>query len=460
MVVLALWVEPAGSGNSLGWIDGALDETPEIERLESEPLMPTAVAAASGDVAEALDELARVEPEPPNPSLAERSPAEPSAAEPSLPEGHAPGAAADEPSDWMLQNSWGAIGAEELDGRRAEARAQWVGARGGNAESEAAVERGLRWLAAHQRADGSWHFDLRKSPCGGMCRNSGTETSTTAATAIVLLPFLGAGYTHRAGPYQDTVNRGLYHLAARARMTRHGADLQEGTMYAQGLSAIALCETYAMTRDPALKDLAQQAIHFIVYAQDSKGGGWRYTPGEPGDTTVTGWQIMALKSARLAGLDVPTPNWFLAQRFLNSVQSDDGAQYGYMSPAPRATTSAVGLLCRMYGGWRREHEALRRGVERLSAEGPSKDDMYYNYYATQVLCHWGGAPWERWNRVMRDHLIATQARASHEAGSWHFSGGRGDVGGRLYNTAMAVMTLEVYYRYLPLLDRRAVETEF
>ena len=155
LVGLALWVQPAGSGNPLGWLDGALDETIEVERLESDPLVPTTMAAASGDVAEALAEVVPVEPEPLSPSLAELSPAEPSAAEMPQPEGSSPVAASDEPSDWMLQDSLAAVGAEELDGRGAEARARWVAARGGNAESEAAVERGLRWLAAHQRADGS-----------------------------------------------------------------------------------------------------------------------------------------------------------------------------------------------------------------------------------------------------------------------------------------------------------------
>ena len=231
-------------------------------------------------------------------------------------------------------------------------------------------------------------------------------------------------------------------------------------MYAQGLSAIALCEAYGMTQDPALKDLAQGALRFIVYAQDPKGGGWRYAPGQPGDTTVTGWQLMALKSGQMARLEVPAPTLYLAQRFLGSVQSEDGARYGYMTPQPRNSTTAIGLLCRMYTGWQRDHPGLQKGVAYLSQWGPSEDNMYHNYYATQVLHHWGGSDWEKWNRKMRDYLIATQATNSHEAGSWYFSGGQGQVGGRLYNTAMAVMTLEVYYRYMPLYREDAVAGDF
>ena len=189
-------------------------------------------------------------------------------------------------TDWLLRSDTNVSGA--LRGRGRKGRALLVERDGGTRESERAVQWGLRWLMAHQRDDGSWNFDHHKSVCRGQCRNPGTEASTTAATAIALLPFLGAGYTHVEGEYQEVVQRGIYYLVRRTRVTPHGSDLQEGTMYAQGLSTIALCEAYAMTRDAALKDLAQGAIDFIVYAQDPKGGGWRYMPGQPGDTTVTG----------------------------------------------------------------------------------------------------------------------------------------------------------------------------
>ncbi len=367
-------------------------------------------------------------------------------------------AGSEQPVDWLVQRDADVQGA--LSGRSAQARARVLGPRGGNQQSEQAVERGLRWLLAHQRDDGSWSFDLSGPFCRGQCRNPGTATSTTAATALALLPFLGAGHTHLEGDYREPVRRGLYYLTTRALVTRHGVDLQDGTMYGQGLAAIALCEAYGMTRDRNLRDLAQQAIDFICYAQDSRGGGWRYTPGEPGDTTVTGWQLMGLKSGQMAGLHVPTPAIALVHRFLDGVASDEGAQYGYMTPQARPTTTAIGLLCRMYTGWRRERPALQRGVSLLAERGPSEDNMYYNYYATQVLFHWGGPQWDAWNRRMRDYLIGAQATQGHEAGSWHFDGGRGDVGGRLYNTAVAVMTLEVYYRYQPLYTHAAVDESF
>ena len=91
------------------------------------------------------------------------------------------------------------------------------------------------------------------------------------------------------------------------------------------------------------------------------------------------------------------------------------------TPAPkkgRATTTAVGLLCRMYLGWKREKPQLKKGVEFLSNLGPSRDDVYYNYYATQVLHHWDGELWDKWNGQMRDHLVETQIKEGPGAGSW------------------------------------------
>ena len=207
-----------------------------------------------------------------------------------------------------------------------------------------------------------------------------------------------------------------------------------------------------MTRDRALQKYAQAAIDFVMQAQDSKGGGWRYTPGEPGDTTVTGWQVMALKSARAAYLRVPTQTTLLVGQFLNRVQSENGAYYGYLSSGREPTTTAVGLLCRMLLGWPHDHPQLAQGVMYLAKTGPSPNDLYYNYYATQVLHHFGGPIWFGWNQRLREQLVRTQSYEGHENGSWQFEDehASGEKGGRLYNTCMAIMTLEVYYRYLPI----------
>lgn len=352
-----------------------------------------------------------------------------------------------------------------LRGRGAAARGQLATTGGGTPASEDAVSRGLRWLQAHQHADGSWRFDLKQAPCEGRCSDSGSEVSATGATGLALLAFLGRGETQLEGDYQEVVQRGLYFLTSQMLVTSQGGDLRgSGSMYSHGIASIALCEAYAMTHDKALEPYAQKAIDFIISAQDQRGGGWRYVPGIPGDTTVTGWQVMALKSGQMGYLRVPFETMQRAGRFLDSVQSERGARYRYLPSQPKEgkelTTTSVGLLCRMYLGWPKEQPGLRKGVELLAREGPSMlgrgSNMYYNYYATQIMHQYGGEPWELWNSQMRDFLVRTQAKEGHESGSWYFEGGQAQKGGRLYVTAVAIMTLEVYYRHMPLYAEHAV----
>ncbi|HWA97670.1 MAG TPA: hypothetical protein VG713_04235, partial [Pirellulales bacterium] len=355
-----------------------------------------------------------------------------------------------------------AASAAALSGRQGSLRGSLLAADGGNRASEEAVARGLRWLEAHQQRDGSWNFNHQRGSCNGLCTHPGSVASTTAATALALLPFLGAGHTHREGDYQATVERGLYYLRGRMQRTEHGADFQEGTMYAQGLTAIALCEALAMTGDGSLRMPAEGAIEFIVYAQDKKGGGWRYSPGQAGDMTVTGWQMMALRSGQMNYLRVPATTIDQAVKFLDSLGEDSGGTYGYLQRGAEPTSTAVGLLCRMLTGWPRSNVSLGRGIRYLSNLGPSPNDVYFNYYATQVLHHWGGADWIAWNQQMRDFLIDTQSRSGHESGSWWFEDKHQAAasGGRLYTTCMAIMTLEVYYRYLPLYGDRSTPSDF
>ncbi len=332
-------------------------------------------------------------------------------------------------------------------------------ANGGTRASHAAVEAGLRWLAAHQMPNGSWSFLQHTAPnCNGQCRNPGMhKEATRGATAMGLLPFLGAGHTHKTGEYKETVEAGLAYLSSAIKLDPlKGGSLYEGggRMYSHGLGAMALCKAYAMTDDKALHNPSQSVISFICYAQDPLGGGWRYEPRQKGDTSVAGWQIMALKTGHGAFLHVPPIVVKKAFAFLDDVQANSGANYGYTGPGAGPATTAIGLLCRMHLGWKRDNPALQRGVEHLSKLGPSHSNLYYNYYATQVLYHWQGDMWEQWNKQMRDWLIETQVKGTtHEAGSWYVGGGHGKSGGRLYSTSMALMILEVYYSPLLPIDR-------
>jgi hypothetical protein len=339
-------------------------------------------------------------------------------------------------------------------------RVEMVQREGGTTLTEAAVARGLRWLARHQNTDGSWSLDRFHRVEGCNCGDRGSLESESAGTSLALLPFLGAGQTHLAGIYEAEVAKGLRWLL---RSQGENGDLRGGSgqypgMYAQGQGAIVLCEAFLMTGDEALRVPAQKAIDYIVAAQYPDGG-WRYYPRSEthnlqGDTSVVGWQLMALQSALAAGLSVPEATMENAGHFLDTVQHDDGAQYSYL-PREQASApmTAEAQLCRIYLGWKRNHPPLAASIRwMLTREPPSPDrpNIYYWYYATQTFHHFGGPEWNAWNLQMRDVLVATQETSGHVAGSWSVAGPLTSQGGRVYMTSLAICCLEVYYRHLPI----------
>lgn len=330
---------------------------------------------------------------------------------------------------------------------------------GGSRESQEAVALGLKWIAQHQYSNGGWNFNHTLAPqCKNKCGNPGASVkAVNGATAMALLPFLGCGQTHKKGDHKEVIYRGLKFLCAQMKLNSSvgGGSLHEpdGSMYSHGLATICLTEAYGMTKDKRLEKPAQLAVDFIQGAQDTNGGGWRYQPKQAGDTSVMGWQMSALKAGSLANLKMNPAVTENAMRFLDSVQADKGATYGYQSPGAGPATTAIGLLCRMYCGWKHDNSALEDGIDKIAEWGPSNDNVYYNYYASQVMYHFGGESWEEWNSTMRDQLVKNQVRDknSHQLGSWTPGrAGYTDRGGRLYETALSVLTLEVYYRYSPI----------
>jgi hypothetical protein len=324
---------------------------------------------------------------------------------------------------------------------------------GGTTESEAAVVAGLIWLKRNQTADGRWLLD-------GNFKDRGTANDI-AGTAFGLLPLLGAGKTHKAAKgndYDKPVEKGLLYLIRKQdRKTGNFG----GGMYAHGLATIAMCEAYGLTQDPALRRPAQMAVNYIVRAQHS-GGGWRYAPGQAGDTSVVGWQVMALKSAQMSGLDVPEVAMRKAQQYLNGCCDTANEGYGYVGPGSTPTMSAVGLLCRQYmQAWGPQNLRLIKGIDNNIKRYPpgTMRNMYYFYYATQVMHHFGGTAWTDWNTKMRDTLVKTQDKSSGpNKGSWSSEGdAHGAAGGRLMQTSLSLLTLEVYYRHLPLYYRETGE---
>lgn len=363
------------------------------------------------------------------------------------------------PSAPTGQNTaWGSPAGSGLEGRRSGNRAKLAMAHGATPESEAAVEAGLQWLARHQREDGAWSFQFHTGDCRSRCSGPGAYKSSTGATGLALLCFLGAGYTQLEGEHQDTIRKALNWLVAQSEEGdfRTSADRQvpEGHsgMYAHGLASIALCEAYGMTRDRDVYRAASESIQFIARAQHPGNGGWRYRVPEPGDTSVVGWQVMALASARMAGISIPRYVQGKTVDFLDHVYNYRTGEYGYTSRAGNASkaTTAIGILCRMYLQVDQSPEIHDRGIRRIALRSPRYNNEYENYYIAQVLHHWGGERWDRWNRMNRQSLVHRQIQDGHADGSWEPVGRWGRTGGRLYMTCMHILTLEVYYRHLPL----------
>ena len=370
-----------------------------------------------------------------------------------------------------VENLLGSLNGDDLSGRGAN-KAEMLVSGGGSEGSEKSVALALSWIAEHQLPNGSWSFKMTDCPtCRGQCRNSGSVDARLAATSMALLPFLAAGNTPTVGKYKKVVAAGMNYLTTHGESSPNGLSFREegGNMYSHGLATITLCETYSMLskrerkRFAELGYQAQDAIHFIEYAQ-ADDGGWRYNPKQAGDTSVTGWQLMALKSGQLAGFPINTAVISDARGFLRDVVSfEDESRYYYRQGESESNaTDSIGLLCRLYLDWNIENEKLLKGVKRLASIGPNLNIPYYTYYAAQLMYNVGGEIWSQWNARVRDALVKSQIMDGHERGSWYPQTPEGhcSTGGRLYVTSLNCMVLEVYYRHMPLYQKMEQNTNF
>lgn len=347
-----------------------------------------------------------------------------------------------------------------LGQRGAEQRGPLVREGGGSDATERAVARALAWLATHQSADGRWDadgFDAHCKACGG-------ETDYEvdhALTGLALLSFMGAGHTHtRSGPYQDAVQRGLRWLLDEQRPDGDGRGSE--TLYSHGIVTIALAEAFATTGDPQLADPVRRAVRFIERARNTRQGGWRYEPGQEGDTSVLGWQVMALKSAEAGGIPVSRSAYQGARAWLDRVS--DPAKPGLYAYRPdhRFTVSmtAEGMFVQELLGTPHDDPRMAGSAAAILEHLPdwSFANTYYWYYATLALYHYGGEGWKTWNAALKPALLENQRADGSAAGSWDPVGEWAPIGGRVYQTAICTLMLEVYYRYLPMYDREADAT--
>ncbi|MHC4914435.1 MAG: prenyltransferase/squalene oxidase repeat-containing protein [Planctomycetota bacterium] len=337
---------------------------------------------------------------------------------------------------------------------------------GGSPATESAVEAALRWLARHQDPDGSW-----KS-----AKWEGHKGTVPGVTGLAVLAFLGAGYTEKSGKFRDNVRRGVKWLIDNQRDDGAiGVKYSEpwhGSFggYNHPIAGLALAEAYGMAKNPEVGKAAQKAVDYSLSAQGNYSG-WRYKPQQKADISVTGWYVMQMKSARIAGLKTDNVAFQGALKFADECTNDEG-MVGYQNNkrvAPSLT--GVGMVIRQFIGMQRTEKVMIQGGGVLTEEKnlPAWDakngksvvggavTFYHWYYGTLAMFQMGGDGWRKWNTELKKTLLPNQCKGgpldgseNDKDGSWDLLCRADKAGGRAYTTAVGALCLEVYYRYLPM----------
>ena len=341
--------------------------------------------------------------------------------------------------------------------RSPELRKPLIEQLGGSEETESAIRRSLEFLTRTQEKGGYW-----RSPKG----------HKIAPTALAMLCYMGYGGKHtEPGPYQVPLAKAMDWMIS--QVGKDGDLHDSGRMYDQCIASLALAEAYNLTKDPRLATVVPSVIGFIVRSQNPKTGGWRYHPfssdPDPGDLSISGWALMALKSARLGGgAQVPDEAFARVTRFLDLMGAGaKGGLFPYRtaSPEPKLSMTAEGMFCRQLLGAQPHQERMKESAGFLRAHLPpvgakSADvNYYYWYYGCLALYQHQGPIWEEWNSRMKPILLKKQRLDGHLSGSWDAEGDREDDYGRVMSTMLATLSLEVYYRYLPLYNLQLASGE-
>lgn len=363
----------------------------------------------------------------------------------------------------------GEIVPEPYRWRLSENRPEIAAASGGSEETEEAIRRALEWLASVQERDGSW--SARRFGAGeeqrvlGQDRKGAGSTADVGVTGLALLAFLGAGRTHLEGDHRQTVEAGLAYLirVQASDGSLHGnAALYERT-YCHGMAAMALAEALGMTGDKALRPAVEKAVRYTLASQHPLGG-WRYQPGDSGDMSQFGWQVMALKNADYAGIPVPAVNIARMKTFLASVSSGrhGGLARYRANEGPSRTMTAESWWCRYLLETDLDDAGREEGFDYVMEELPAasgKANYYYWYYATLALHRSGDDRFATWSAALVPAILERQVDAGAYSGSWNADCVWGGYGGRVYTTAMATLCLESFYRYRPKSDVEAVAAD-
>jgi len=340
-------------------------------------------------------------------------------------------------------------------------------------EHETAVERGLEWLAAHQNADGSWTAKI------GFKLNSEyrqtAEGGHVGVTALAGTAFLAGGHTPERGQHADALARGLDYVLSGVQEDGY-VTLNGSRMYSHAFATLFLAEVCGMSHRPDVRAKLQKAVDFIVETQNQEGG-WRYVPFTPeSDMSIVVCQAIALRAARNIGIRVPKSTIDRAARYVVDSAITEASQSGYHSLYPdevgafnyqrsRGSRSSFPLtaagVTALHGLGIYSDDSIRRGLDYLRRnlvsfnltfgrrEGGHYFFWYGHYYGVQAMYTAGTAfqvnYWEPYFEEVRSELLSMQ----NPDGSWPNHTGPGPA----FGTAMAVLILEIPYRYLPIFQR-------
>ena len=307
-----------------------------------------------------------------------------------------------------------------------------------------AVDRALDWLAKAQTGEGYF---------------PGTHGRTTAVVALCGMAFLSKGYTPGHGPHGETLNRCIDYVLATQRPegTLYGRP-GRGGMYSHCISTLLLSEVSGMVDPERQKKIDQalpKALKVILAAQQVKKqrdyqGGWRYKPtSRDSDISVSGWALMALRSARLNGAPVPKQAIDDAVKFIMRCRMADGGFAYRPRTGSGVARTGVALLCLELSGHHGKKIATQAGDYILKSfrrgRFLARSHFHYAlYYCSQGMFQLGDKYWEQFAEAMFKEMLKTQ----QADGSW-----RGRSGGPAYATAMTVLAMTVTYRQLPIYQR-------
>jgi hypothetical protein len=335
------------------------------------------------------------------------------------------------------------------------------------------TDAGLDWLVRHQSAGGFWDCDGFESMCKkNKCGGPGGPLFDPGVSGLAMLAFLGYGETHKTPRYGFVVRNGLKYLKGiQDAEGCFGPRTSNHFTYNHAIAALAMAEAYGLTQSPLFKASAQNGINFVLQCQNPYLA-WRYgVRPQDNDTSVTGWMVMALKSARGAGLDIDPAAFDGAKAWLDKVTEPEYGRAGYTArgngparpqelmdkfPADKSESlTAVAVLARIFCGAKQGDEMVAKGAELCARSLPTWDeaagtiDYYYWYYGTLAMFQVGGDKWKRWNDALTTSVVAHQRMdpTDDRRGSWDPLDPWSAEGGRVYSTALNVLNLEVTYRY-------------